>query len=420
MPIVNPNRLLDDLNRLREFGRFGDGVIRPSLSQADIEARYWLRERMSEAGLDAKLDGIANVFGRSRKSGPALLIGSHSDTQPTGGWLDGALGVVYGIEIARAMAEDADTAHLAVDAVAWVDEEGTFLGCLGSRAYCGSLSPDSVGRLTNAEGQTLSGALEAAGLEGLEAVTRHEPDRYVGYLEAHIEQGPHLEEGGDAIGVVSSIVGIHGGVVRFVGEQNHAGTTPMARRRDAGVVLFEFAYRLRREFERLAGDRTVWTIGNAILTPGAPSIIPGKAEMLLQFRDPDRARLDTMEHKVVDLCQEMAGASGVEITFARSRQPVKPTTMDPALKQHIADAAERRVPGRWQHMPSAAGHDPMVLAETLPCAMLFIPSKGGISHDFAEDSADEDIVRGCQVLADAAASILLKSEPGATRKEAHR
>ena len=406
MPKVNGQRLLADLNHLRTFGQYGNGVVRPSLSQADMDARWWLASRMGEAGLDAEVDGVGNVFGRSSHPGKALLIGSHSDTQPTGGWLDGALGVGYGIEVARALSEDAATANLPVDAVAWIDEEGTFIGCLGSRSYCGLVNQHDVETLSNSQGETLASALDGAGLQGLPGARQFEPGRHVGYLEAHIEQGPYLEEKGDAIGVVTSIVGIHGGVVHFSGQQNHAGTTPMPRRRDAGVALFEFAHRLKEEFTALAGSTTVWTIGNVTLVPGAPSIIPGRAEMLLQFRDPDEARLEAMERRVNEMCAELGAGGMVEATFERSRPPVKPTVMDEALQRHLAEAAEREVPGRWQRMPSAAGHDPMVLADTMPCGMLFIPSKDGISHDFAEDSSEEDIVRGCQVLADAAAATL--------------
>jgi N-carbamoyl-L-amino-acid hydrolase len=231
-------------------------------------------------------------------------------------------------------------------------------------------------------------------------------DRYIGYLEAHIEQGPYLEEAGFEIGVVTSIVGIRGCTVDFEGEQNHAGTTPMARRRDAGVALFDFAVKIRERFESMAGERTVWTIGRATLEPGAPSIIPGRAQMLLQFRDSNEALLDRMEAAVVALAEQATHTGPVRVSTRRSRRPVVPTHMDADLQRHIAEAAVKHVPGRWMHMPSAAGHDPMVIAPHLPCAMLFIPSINGISHDFAEDSKREDIVKGCQVLADAAESIL--------------
>lgn len=405
MPRIDPERLLADLDRLRTFGACDNGVVRPSLSDVDMQSRRWLAQRMRDAGLESVIDGVGNVIGKSERVGPALLIGSHSDTQPRGGWLDGAMGVIYALEIARALAEDPATRHYAVDAVSWIDEEGAFLGCLGSRSWCGVLDPAEEAAARNAQGSTLREAWAAAGLADLPR-ERMPPDRYVGYLEAHIEQGPYLEEAGFAVGVVTTIVGIRGYTIVFTGEQNHAGTTPMPRRRDAGVALFDYAVKIRDRFQALAGERTVWTIGRVDLEPGAPSIIPGRAQMMLQFRDGDEARLDRMEAAVVALAEASTANGPIHVSARRSRRPVAPTAMDARLQRHLAEAAQRRVPGRWMHMPSAAGHDPMVIAPHLPCGMLFIPSIGGISHDFAEDSKREDIVTGCQVLADAAVSIL--------------
>lgn len=405
MPQINPTRLLDDLRHLRTFGAEGRGVVRPSLSVADMAARQWLRTRMTEAGLDATIDGVGNVLGRSPHPGKALLVGSHADTQPRGGWLDGAMGVIYGLEIVRAFAEDPATRHRAVDAVAWVDEEGTYLGCLGSRSFCGMLSQADLEAARNAQGEPLTAALQAAGLDGI-APARLEAQRYVGYLEGHIEQGPYLEADGKKIGVVTSIVGIRGCRIVFRGQQNHAGTTPMPVRKDAGVALIDFGYKLRQAFQAVAGPQTVWTIGRVSFSPGAASIIPGEADMILQYRDPDAARLEALERTVYDLADVANHAGPVEVTVTRNRTPITPTVMHAGLQQHIADAAERHAPGAWVHMPSAAGHDPMVLSDYLPCAMLFIPSIGGISHDFAEDSHADDIILGCQVLADAAATIL--------------
>jgi N-carbamoyl-L-amino-acid hydrolase len=250
MPTVNPERLLETLKALRTFGATESGVVRPSFSAADMAARHWLREQMSAAGLAASIDGVGNVIGRSRHRGKALLVGSHSDTQPRGGWLDGALGVGYGIEIVRAFAEDVVTQHISVDAVAWVDEEGTYLGCLGSRSFCGTLTPEAVATATNADGQPLTEALAAAALDGIPPA-RLERERYIGYLEAHIEQGPYLEAEGNKLGVVTSIVGIRGCKIVFRGQQNHAGTTPMPNRKDAGVALIDFAYKLRHAFQAM-------------------------------------------------------------------------------------------------------------------------------------------------------------------------
>lgn len=406
MPTIDPDRLLADLQELRSIGAVETGVVRPALSDKDMEARRWLAAKFEAAGLSATIDGVGNVYGRSPKPGPALLIGSHSDTQPRGGWLDGALGVIYGLEIARAMAEDPATSGLAVDVVSWQDEEGTFMSCLGSRSWCGTLDPEVEKASNNpALGLTLPQAIAKAGLTEVPRQTI-EPDRYLGYLEAHIEQGADLEEGGLHIGVVTGIVAIRGMRFRFHGEQNHAGTTTMKRRKDAATALFEVAHRINQEFPAVAGERTVWTMGRLSVQPGAPSIVPGYAELDLQFRDLDESILDRFEAIAAAIAADVAAKGKVKVEVERSRTPVRPSWMDAGFQKHLAGAAEATVPGKWQSMPSAAGHDPMVISEKLPCAMLFIPSIGGISHDFAEDSHASDIVLGCRVLADAAASIL--------------
>ncbi|NNE11190.1 MAG: hydantoinase/carbamoylase family amidase [Ilumatobacter sp.] len=403
MVTIDGERLLDDLRTLRTFGGQGTGVVRPTFSPQDMEARAWLRDRMSDAGLDATIDGIGNVFGRSPNPGPALVIGSHSDTQSEGGWLDGAMGVIDALEVARALLADPSTAHLAVDVAAWADEEGTYASCLGARSFVGDLDEATLSS-TNVDGESVAEALQRVGLSDVERV-RFDPDRHVGYLEAHIEQGPHLEESGRRIGIVTSIVGIRGCHVTILGEQNHAGTTPMHRRKDAAVALFEFGSRLQRAMAGAAGPVSVWTTGRVTVEPGAESIVPDRAEVVVQFRDPDDSTLDRMAAAVDTTAAEVRGElpAGIEVEHHRA---IRPCVMDPDLRRHLAAAADRQAPGAWVEMPSAAGHDPMVLWRHLPCAMVFIPSIGGVSHDFAEDSHDDDIVLGCQVLADAAASIL--------------
>jgi len=409
MPRIDPDRLLSDLRALRAIGAQGRGVVRPAFSATDMEARRWLKARYEEAGLDAEIDGVGNVLGRSRSAGKALLIGSHSDTQPTGGWLDGALGVVYGLEVVRALAADAATRALPVDVVSFQDEEARFVGCLGSRSLIGALTPEMEDGATDSRGTALAEALREAGLAGVPRL-RLDPDRYAGFIEPHIEQGPHLEDAGRRIGVVTGIVGLRG--IRFVfrGQQNHAGTTMMARRRDASTALYELAHRINQEFPKVAGQRSVWTMGRVRVEPNATSIVPGYAELDLQFRDPEDAPLDAFEEVVARLVEEMNVRGGVTIEAIRARAPIRPSRMDPRLQSHIEAAAERHAPGLWQRMPSGAFHDAGIVSERLPSAMLFIPSIGGISHDFAEDSRDEDIVLGCQVIADAAASILAEAD----------
>ncbi len=406
MPRIDSERLLSDLRQLRTIGAQGRGVVRPAFSAADMEARRWLRRCYQEANLESMIDGVGNVLGRSRHPGKALLIGSHSDTQPTGGWLDGALGVIYALEVVRTLAVDEATRVLPVDAVSFQDEESRFVGCLGSRSLIGTLTPEIEQGAVDSDGVTLADALVEAGLASAPRL-RLSRERYAGFIEAHIEQGPHLEDAGRRIGVVTGIVGLRS--IRFVfrGQQNHAGTTMMARRRDASTALYELAHRINREFPKVAAERSVWTMGRVRVEPNATSIVPGYAELDLQFRDASEEPLDAFEIIAARLVSEMNARGGVTIEAIPSRAPIAPTRMDAGMQAHIEAAAERHAPGDWQRMPSGAFHDAGIISASIPSAMLFIPSLGGISHDFAEDSREEDIVLGCQVLADAAASILV-------------
>ena len=403
MPTINATRLLSDLRHLRSIGAQGIGVVRPAFSAKDMEARNWLKARYEEAGLEATIDGVGNVLGRSKKPGKALLVGSHSDTQPTGGWLDGALGVIYALEVARALGADSATRELPVDVVSFQDEESRFVGCLGSRSLIGGLTPEMEEGAVDKDGVSLAEAVKQAGLAGAPRL-RISRERYAGFVEAHIEQGPTLEDTNNRIGVVTGIVGLRG--IRFVfkGQQNHAGTTMMARRRDASTALYELAHRINTEFPKAAGERTVWTMGRLKVEPNATSIVPGYADLDLQFRDASEAPLEAFEKIAERIVAEMNARGGVRIEATRARTPIPPTKMDDGLRKHLEAAAEKHAPGKWMRLPSGAVHDAGIISASLPSAMLFIPSIGGISHDFAEDSRDDDIVLGCQVLADAVAA----------------
>jgi beta-ureidopropionase / N-carbamoyl-L-amino-acid hydrolase len=290
MPTINGQRVMTDLKGLAEFGRYKTGVHRPTYSPVDVESRHWLAGRFREAGLETVIDGIGNVIGRNPRARRRLLVGSHSESQPYGGWLDGALGVVYGLELARASAEDPDCAGLGIDVVAWADEEGHYGSYLGSRSFTDALGEDEIDAARSRDGTPLREALEGAGFAGRPR-ERVAPSRYVGYLEAHIEQGDTLDSSGLRIGIVETIVGIWNYRVSLIGEQNHAGTTRMVRRRDAGVAMVRLATRIHDRFPGIAGPHTVWTIGRMLLEPNAPSVIPGRAEMLVQFRDTALDRL---------------------------------------------------------------------------------------------------------------------------------
>lgn len=394
---VDGVRLLRDLHVLREFGRYKTGVHRPTYSPQDVQSRHWLATRMAEAGLDASIDGIGNVIGRDRGDGPVFLLGSHSETQSQAGWLDGALGVIYGLEVARTLGRG-------VDVVAWADEEGHFGSFLGSRSFCGLVDDAELDAARSRENNApLRDALRAAGFAAQPRATI-DPARYRGYLEAHIEQGQELEISGRRIGVVTAIVGSRQFRLVFEGVQNHAGTTRMQNRRDAGVALVHLATAIDRRFPEVAGPLTVWTTGRITLEPGAPSIVPGRAEMLFQFRDTDPAMLDALERELETLVVE-AAKGPCRVSLVRGSRTV-PRPMDDGFQSALERAAQRHVPGLHMRLPSGAGHDAQILASRVPAGMLFVPSIGGISHHWAEDTAEADIVLGCDVFCDAAAEIL--------------
>jgi beta-ureidopropionase / N-carbamoyl-L-amino-acid hydrolase len=405
MPSIDGRRVVADLKRLAEFGRYKTGVHRPTYSPIDVESRHWLAGKLREAGLDPVIDGIGNVIGRNPRAERRLLVGSHSETQPYGGWLDGSLGVIYGIELARVFAEDRDCAGLGIDVAAWADEEGHYGNYLGSRSFTDALSEDEIDQTRGRDdGTPLREALERAGFAGRPR-ERVDPSRYVGYLEAHIEQGDTLDTSRLRIGVVETIVGIWNYRVSLIGEQNHAGTTRMERRRDAGVAMVRLATRIHDRFPEIAGPRTVWTIGRMLLEPNAPSVVPGRAEMLVQFRDADIDRLAALEKALRELvgAADRAGPCACEIEAVARTEP---RPMDPGFQEQIEAAAERYASRLHIRMPSAAGHDAAVLSYRMPAGMMFIPSLRGISHHWSEDTKEDDIVLGAQVFADAAERIL--------------
>jgi beta-ureidopropionase / N-carbamoyl-L-amino-acid hydrolase len=397
MSRIDEKRLLDELRTLRSIGAYRTGVHRPTYSPQDIEARHWFAARLTEAGLEAEIDGIGNVIGRGRGEGPFLLIGSHLETQSHAGWLDGAMGAMYGLEVARALGRG-------IDVAGWADEEGHYGSFLGSRSFCGLVDETELDGCHNRDdGTPLRAALQRAGLAGRPRAMI-DPARYRGYLEAHIEQGEELDSAGKRLGVVTSIVGARNYLITFEGVQNHAGTTRMAVRRDAGVALVRLASAIDRRFPHIAGPRTVWTTGRITVQPGAPSIVPGRAEMLFQFRDTDPAMLDRLAQELDALVAEAAkGPCDVTLT-ALSRST--PTAMDAGFQDVLERVAERDAPGLVERMPSGAGHDAQIVAKCLPAAMLFVPSIGGVSHHWTEDTSEADIALGCAVLADAAAEIL--------------
>jgi N-carbamoyl-L-amino-acid hydrolase len=401
---VDGARVLADLNALRGIGAYKTGVHKPTFSEAHMRSLEWLAGRLPEAGLSAAIDGIGNVIGTSTRSGPKLLAGSHLESQNYAGWLDGPLGVVYALEAARVINSDPGGKG-AVEVAAWCDEEGHFGSFLGSRSYVGGVTEADIDAARDrTSGRTMRQALTDVGLAGRPRVTA-ERGRHIGYLEAHIEQGETLESRGLAIGVVTSIVGIWQYRISFTGEQNHAGTTRMGVRKDAGLALARFCVDIDDRFPKLCGPRTVWTTGRITLDPGAPSIIPGAAEMLFQIRDDDPAVVQRLEDSLRAMAAEVTAQGRCSVKIERLRTGV-PAMMDAAFQRAIEAASVDLAGGRSVRMPSGAGHDAQVLATIMPAGMLFVPSIRGISHHWSENTDDADIVTGAQVFVETCRRLL--------------
>ena len=400
MTEVDTDRFLADLHDLRRIGAFRTGVHRPTYSADDMESRRWLMDRMADAGLAPEMDGIGNVLGRHPGPGPKLLCGSHIESQNEAGWLDGALGVCAALALARA--------GLPVDAVAFADEEGHYGSFIGSRSFIGLLDEAEIDRLSNRyHGKLLREALTEAGLAGRPRL-QVEPGRYRGFLEMHIEQGTTLEAGHLQAGIVTGIVGVSQYRITIDGQQDHAGGTTMAERRDAGLAAVRLLAWIDAEFPRHCAERTVWTTGRITLSPGAASIIPGRAEVLFQVRDTSAevlARMKEVLRRAVQESNRRERCTAVLEVVSES----SPAPCDPAWQDALAMAAESVVPRGWTRLPSGAGHDAQYLTRVMPSAMLFVPSIGGISHHWTEDTGEADLRIGIAVLMQGALNFLQSS-----------
>ena len=379
---------------MRSFGAsgVGKGVVRPAYSAADIAARKWLMQRMADAGLKVEVDPMGNLFGLA--TGPSLLLGSHSDSQPEGGWLDGALGVIAGLEIARASIAAGGPP---VSVVSFQDEEGRFGVTTGSAVWAGHLTQQQADGLSDHSGVPLQ---SARALMADMVTGPVDPSQFTGFIEMHIEQGPNLDAAGQQIGVVSDIVGIRDMKITFEGQQNHAGTTPMHLRKDAFQALSAFNVALIDQFQNVVTPQTVWTIGHVSMHPNASSIVPGRVGFSMQWRDADPDRLSRMEDIIRDTARQTAKNRQLEVSFGQMLG-LQPVSMDATLQQALKLSATQHVPDGWRVMPSGALHDATNVAQLMPVAMLFVPSIAGISHAFEEDTREADLVAGLTVLNDA-------------------
>lgn len=401
MSVTNGARLWARLQALARVGAVpddqGGGLVRPAYGAAHAEAVALVAGWMREAGLAVGRDEAGNLIGTwagSDPAAPAIGLGSHLDTVPHGGAFDGALGVLAALEAVQTMVERGERLRRPVAVLGFADEEGnTFgIGVLSAQVWIGEVGPERWPGIRDRDGRGLDAYLAAFDVPGVPRVARPE---LAAYLEAHVEQGPVLEAEGRPAAAVEAIVGIARTTVRFVGQANHGGTTPMHLRRDALWGAAELALAVR-DLGRAADGRAVTTVGVFEVGPGATNVVPGHALLRVEMRSPDEARLAAMRAAVEAEARAAAARHGLEVALDPWHlAPAVP--MDPRLVAATRDAlVDAGLPPFV--MPSWAGHDAKVLARRMPVGMLFVPSVGGISHAPNERTEPGDCAAAAELL----------------------
>jgi len=395
---VDFSRLRRDLDELGAIGRTPEGgVSRPSWSDADMQGRRWLLDRIAAAGLTPRVDAAGNILGRWQQGGPAVLVGSHLDSVPNGGALDGALGVLAGLECLRRIKETGVPLRHPVELVAFTDEEGAFGGFFGSYAFTGCLEAKDIPDLTDSAGVRIIDAMARHGVDALQAPTANRsPEDIRAYVELHIEQGPTLVAKQVPIGVVDAIVGIRRFGITFRGRADHAGTTPMTDRRDALLGASDLIQQ-GRELVLAEGTPTSrLTVGVLQVKPGAANIIPAEVYLSYELREVSGAMLRTLADRSRALAADIATAWGLTVSI-ETVMDVEPVRLADEVQACIVSATED-LGIKHLRLPAMAGHDAQVVGRVAPAGMIFVPSKDGRSHSPLEFTADEDLERGANVL----------------------
>lgn len=393
---VDGTRLQGWLAELSRFGRnAAGGVDRTAYTDADRDARQYVRGLMTAAGLDVRLDAAGNIVGRRAgrdAARPPILFGSHVDSVPAGGNYDGPLGTLAAVEVARTLADHGVTTRHPLEVVVWQNEEG---GLVGSRIAAGEFPARELDRVA-VSGKTLHDGIAFLGGDPAALDTaRRRPGDVAAYLELHIEQGGTLERAHVDIGVVEGIVGIWQWTVTVDGAANHAGTTPMDQRQDALLSAARFVEMANRVVRAEPG-RQVGTVGQIRAEPGAPNVIPGRVVMSLELRDLDAAKIARLYARIGDEARAIGREGGTRFSFAPITEHA-PAPTDPRMRAIIADAA-RGLGLTTRVLPSGAGHDAQEMARLAPTGMIFVPSVGGVSHAPREFTRPQDCVNGANVL----------------------
>ncbi|BDS06899.1 Zn-dependent hydrolase [Oceaniferula spumae] len=398
---VNIERIKEDILALASIGRNEQdrGIYRMAFSDFDMEAKQWLLGKIDAAGLKSDSDGAANISGilEGTEDTPRVFVGSHIDTVPCAGMLDGTLGVVVGLECLRILKESGVSLERSIELIAFSDEEGRFGGTFGSEAFTGMINVERLQGSVDLSGVRLYDAMLEQGLDPIKALDARRPaEDIAAYLELHIEQGPVLDEQRLQVGIVENITGLRSWSLKFSGEANHAGTTPMSYRKDALMGLADFAHEIPRILEENGDEHSRATIGKAEVLPGAPNSVPGNVEFSLDFRDPCPAKLEELSQAFQKALAAISRRRGLMFEFSVQGE-IHPVDCDTSLVELLASSAEN-LELRAIKMLSGAAHDAQVIGRIAPMAMVFVPSQGGVSHSPAEWTAWEDVEAGANVM----------------------
>ena len=397
---VDEARLWNRLMTMAEIGATPrGGVNRPALSPDDARARRLLADWAAELGFSVAIDEVANLYVRRPGSDPAaapVMTGSHLDSQPTGGKFDGPYGVLAGFEVLEAVARAGIETRRPLEVVAWTNEEGSRYqpSCMGSRLFSGAQPLAEMLPARDRDGVTVEQALAEtlAALPDIPRIAAGGPAAT--YVEPHIEQGPILEQAGTTVGIVTGIQGARYFGVEVTGEEAHAGTTPLRRRKDALKAAVAMVTALEALFHDET-DTVRFTVGRFEIQPGSPNTVPGQVYFSVDVRHPEEATIARLTDQVEDVCRANARGCAVRV-FETSRRA--PSVFDPGVIDALRDQAAAL---GLSHMDiaSGAGHDANYLTRVCPTGMIFVPCKGGVSHNETESATPADLAAGTRLLA---------------------
>ncbi|MCA0250150.1 MAG: Zn-dependent hydrolase [Proteobacteria bacterium] len=394
---LNERRLLGALDELAAIGAIdGGGCARLALTDEDRAGRDVVVGWMKDLGLDVRVDAIGNVIGlrAGRENLAPIMTGSHIDTVRTGGRYDGNYGVLAGLEVVRALNEANVTTRRPIAVAFFTNEEGARFqpDMMGSLTYVGGIGLNEAYAAVDKEGASVGDELRRIGYLGAAKPGAIRPHAFV---ELHIEQGPILDEEKVQIGVVESVQGISWTEYTVTGVSNHAGTTPMRLRRDAGYLAASVNLFARKLAWKMGGNQ-VATVGSLALRPNLINVVPNRAIFAVDLRNTDEAKLQEAEAKVAAHIAEVAKAERVEVE-AKVLARFEPVIFDAALVDRVEHHA-RALSLSTRRMPSGAGHDAQMMQRICPTAMIFVPSVAGLSHNVKEHTEAADLVAGAQVL----------------------